>query len=114
MQWSGTTTVSGDRKDAVFLNRNAMKFTDSLPLQIFLFIRSFAAAHYPGPEGNNPVDDCAGPFLDNIVIPVEKSDDSIWGFLDADYVVRIKIHQLFVHTCQHDHAIPGKTIMIFL
>lgn len=100
-------SVPSDWTDGFFFNGNTLKQMDALSLKIFFPVWSFAAPHDPGSECHYLADDCAGPFFDNITITVEKRDNGVRGFFNADDVVRVKIHQLFIQACQCNHTGPG-------
>lgn len=52
------------------------------------------------PVCHDSADDCAGAFLDDEVVPVEECNDRVGRLFDADDVVGVDVHLLFVHAGQ--------------
>ena len=94
------------RADNIPIKCTTAKLTRFLSFKIFFSIRYVGTADYFGPVCHDPADDNSGSFLDNEMIVVKQSDNSIGGLFNADDMVRIKIHLLFVHTGEKNHRAP--------
>lgn len=63
-----------------------------------------------GPVCHDSADDNAGTFLDDEVVPVEERNDRVGRLFDADDVVRVDVHLLFVHAGQKNHVVTNKYV----
>jgi hypothetical protein len=92
------------RADNLPVEGAAAKLTDFLPLKEFLAPKTTGTPDNSGPVGNDPADDGGGPLLDDEMVAVKESDDRIGCFFNADDVIRVEVHHLFVHAGQDYHG----------
>lgn len=83
-----------------------MKLAGPVTTKIFFGPTTCCPSGYSGPEGYHPVNNGLSPVKDYISIAVKKSDDCIRSFLNTYYMIRVQVHQLFIHTSYCNHANP--------
>lgn len=92
------------RTDDITVEGAAAKLIDLLPFQVFLAGMPPGATDYPCSVGNDSADNGRCPLFDNEMVAVKEGDDRIWCLLDADDVVGVDVHHLFIHPGQENHG----------
>lgn len=104
MEWTAFMCRAVFGADYVPVKCATAKLAGLLPIQIFLLTGTAGTPDDFGTVCNNPADNYAGTFHDNEVVPVEESNNRVGRLFDADDMVRIDVHLLFVHTGQKYHV----------
>jgi hypothetical protein len=76
-----------------------------LTLKVFFPVMATGTPDDFGPVCHDPADDNAGSLLDDEVVAIEECNDRVGRLFDADDVVRVDIHLLFVHAGQKYHVV---------
>ena len=106
MEWTAFMFRAAFWADNVPIKCATAKQTSFLPFEIFFPTVPRGAANDFGSVCHDSVDNGAGPFLDYEMIAVKESDNGIRCFFNADDMVRVKKHLLFIHAGEKNHRTP--------
>ena len=106
MEWTAFMNRTVFRADNIPVKCATAKQARFLPFEIFFPALATGAADNFGSVCHDPADDNAGPFLDDEMIAVKQGNNRIGRLLNADDMVGIEEHLLFVHTGEKNHGSP--------